>query len=76
MEFELHFRNELKRLTINVDGEVKPMRRYDVCKILDCTMPTLTSKIRNPGTLTVNDITKLNNAGFEINRVIYSLTNN
>jgi len=58
----------MKRLDLNKDK---------VCKqILSCSNPTLNTKLRNPGTLTVNDITKLNNAGFEINRIIYSLTNN
>ncbi len=66
MEFELHFRNELKRLKI---------KRYHVCEILACTMPTLKTKIENPGRFTVNDITKLNNSGFELNRIIYELKN-
>jgi len=66
MEFELHFRNELKRLKF---------KRYHVCEILACTMPTLKTKIENPGRFTVDDITKLNNSGFELNRIIYELKN-
>jgi len=38
-------------------------------------MPTLKTKIENPGRFTVNDITKLNNSGFELNRIIYELKN-
>ena len=75
MEFELHFRSELKRLKVNINGELKPMKRYHVCEILSCTMPTLKTKIENPGRFTVNDITKLNNSGFELNRIIYELKN-
>tara|TARA_R100001369_G_scaffold18215_1_gene33673 strand:- start:130 stop:330 length:201 start_codon:yes stop_codon:yes gene_type:complete len=66
MEFELHFRSELKRLKI---------KRYNVCEILACTMPTLKTKIENPGRFTVDDITKLNNSGFELNRIICELKN-
>jgi hypothetical protein len=33
-------------------------------------MPTLKSKIENPGRLTVDDINKLKNSGFDINRLI------
>lgn len=66
MIFELHFRNELKRLKF---------KRYHVCEILNCTMPTLKTKIENPERLTVGDITKLNNSGFELNRIIYELKN-
>ena len=61
MIFEIHFRNELKRLGL---------KRYQICTILGCTMPTLKSKIENPGRLTVDDITKLKNSGFDVNRLI------
>ena len=53
MIFEIHFRNELKRLKF---------KRYQICTILGCTMPTLKSKIENPGRLTVDDINKLKNS--------------
>ena len=66
MEFELHFRKELKRLKF---------KRYHVCTLLNCTMPTLKNRIENPGKFTVDDITKLNNSGFELNRIIYELKN-
>ena len=61
MEFELHFRKELKRLKF---------KRYHVCTLLNCTMPTLKNRIENPGKFTLDEITKLNNSGFDIKRLI------
>lgn len=54
--FEWHFKQELQRLK---------MKRFDVCKILDCTMPTLKSRVENPGSITINEMNKLVNAGFD-----------
>ena len=39
-EFEIHFINEIKRLHI---------RKLDVLECLDITLPTLNSKIKEPG---------------------------
>ena len=49
MIFELHFRKELKRLNL---------KRYQICTILGCTMPTLKTRIENPGRFTVDEIKK------------------
>jgi|TARA_R110002020_G_scaffold152238_1_gene329985 hypothetical protein len=61
MIFELHFRNELKRLNF---------KRYHVCTILGCTMPTLKTRIENPGSFTVDEVKKLENSGFDVKRLI------
>ena len=61
MIFELHFRKELKRLKL---------KRYHICGILGCTMPTLKNRIENPGRFTVAEIKKLTDYGFDLNRLI------
>lgn len=55
--FQNHFRAELKRLNF---------KRKDVCQILDCTMPTLKARIDSPGTFNLNEISKLENVGFNL----------
>ena len=64
--FEREFNVELTRLKI---------KRYDVCEILKCTMPTLKSRLKNPGTFTLNEINNLKECGFELN-YIYEYENN
>ena len=59
--FEIHFRRELKRLKL---------KRYNICKILSCTMPTLKNRIENPGRFTVAEVKKLENSGFDVKRLI------
>ena len=59
--FEIHFRRELKRLQL---------KRYHICSILSCTMPTLKNRIENPGRFTVAEIKKLTDYGFDLNRLI------
>ena len=49
------FINDLKRLRY---------KRYDVCSMLQCTMPTLKSRINNPETFTINEIVVLKDNGF------------
>lgn len=61
MIFELHFRKELKRLKL---------KRYQICGILGCTMPTLKNRVENPGRFTVDEIKKLENHGFNVSRLI------
>ena len=61
MIFELHFRKELKSLKF---------KRYQICTILGCTMPTLKTRIENPGRFTVDEIKKLENNGFNVSRLI------
>tara|TARA_R110000803_G_scaffold65875_3_gene127150 strand:+ start:565 stop:762 length:198 start_codon:yes stop_codon:yes gene_type:complete len=45
--FEQTFKNEMKRLNL---------KRYDVCALLNCTMPTLKSRLKNPMTFTIAEI--------------------
>lgn len=59
--FEIHFKAELKRLNL---------KRYDVCKLLDCTMPTLKSRLQNPESFTVGEILILENVNFNLLSII------
>jgi len=54
--FKYYFEKDLKKLGL---------KRYTVCEMLDCTMPTLSSRLSNPGTFTVKEIKKLAQEGFE-----------
>jgi hypothetical protein len=54
--FENLFKDELKSLKL---------KRYDVCEILKCTMPTLKSRIQNPDTFTISELNILRDCGFE-----------
>jgi len=54
--FKYHFDEDLKKLGL---------RKYTVCKILSCTMPTLQSRLNRPGTFTVQEIKTLKNNGFD-----------
>jgi hypothetical protein len=58
IRFEIYFRKELKRLGFKMSR---------VCDILQCTPPTLKSRINNPGQFTIQEIQKLQAAGFEMN---------
>jgi len=55
MYIEKAFKDDLKRLRL---------RRYDVCEILECTMPTLKSRILKPETFTINELVVLKENGF------------
>jgi hypothetical protein len=60
--FKYYFDDDLKKLGL---------KRYVVCEMLKCTMPTLQSRLNNPGTFTVNEIKTLKDNGFEsMNRLI------
>jgi hypothetical protein len=60
--FRYYFDEDLKKLGL---------KRYVVCEMLKCTMPTLQSRLNNPGTFTVNEIKTLKDNGFEsMNRLI------
>ena len=60
--FKVHFDEDLKKLGL---------KRYVVCTMLKCTMPTLQSRLNNPGTFTVAEIKTLKENGFEsMNRLI------
>lgn len=54
---EKAFKGDLKRLRL---------KRYDVCEMLHCTMPTLKSRINKPETFTVNEIVLLKDNGFSL----------
>lgn len=54
--FKYYFDEDLKKLGI---------KKYIVCEVLNCTMPTLASRLKNPGTFTVDEINKLQEIGFE-----------
>ena len=58
--FENFFKEEMKRLGL---------KRYDVCSILECTMPTLKSRLQNPENFTVNEISILLDKGFNLSRL-------
>ena len=59
--FETHFKAELKRLNL---------KRYDVCELLNCTMPTLKSRLQNPESFTVGEIIILQNSDFNLLGII------
>lgn len=59
--FENNFKAEMKRLNL---------KRYDVCKLLDCTMPTLKSRLTNPETFTISEVLILKHSKFEIKTLI------
>ena len=59
--FENKFKAELKRLNL---------KRYDVCKLLNCTMPTLKSRLQNPDSFTIAEVTILSDAGFSISEIL------
>ena len=55
--FENYFKGEMKRLGL---------KRYEVCSILDCTMPTLKSRLQNPENFTISEISILLDKGFHL----------
>ena len=59
--FESHFKGEMKRLNL---------KRYDVCELLNCTMPTLKSRLQNPESFTVGEIIILQNSDFNLLGII------
>ena len=59
--FENKFKAELKRLNL---------KRYDVCKMQQCTMPTLKSRLQNPDSFTIAEVTILSVAGFAISEIL------
>jgi len=63
--FEQLFKAELKRLNL---------KRYDVCKILDCTMPTLKSRLQNPKNFTIGEIIILQENDFKLKQITKDLT--
>ena len=63
--FEQLFKAEMKRLNL---------RRYEVCKILDCTMPTLKSRLQNPKNFTIGEIIILQENDFKLKQITEDLS--
>jgi hypothetical protein len=61
MDFKNHFNSELKRLNLT---------RKMVCERLGVTIPTLRSRVNSPLSFTLNEISKLQSIGFNLNRLI------
>jgi hypothetical protein len=62
--FENNFKAEMKRLNL---------KRYDVCKLLNCTMPTLKSRLQNPKTFTIKEVQILQGAEFNLQGIELTL---
>ena len=62
--FETHFKAEMKRLNL---------KRYDVCNLLNCTMPTLKSRLKNPDTFTIGEVIILKKAEFDLTGISETL---
>jgi len=59
-EFEIEFIDDLRRLGL---------KKKDVAEKLEMTMPTLNSKIQNPDTLTVKDLSNLKELEFNLETI-------
>ena len=59
-EFEIEFIDDLRRLGL---------KKKDVAEKLEMTMPTLNSKIQNPDTLTVKDLSNLKQLEFNLETI-------
>lgn len=59
--FEQIFKVEMKRLNL---------RRYEVCKILNCTMPTLKSRLQNPKNFTIGEMIILQENDFKLPQIL------
>ena len=57
--FETKFKAEMKRLNL---------KRYDVCELLQCTMPTLKSRLQNPESFTIGEVIILQSADFNLSQ--------
>ena len=57
--FETQFKAEMKRLNL---------KRYDVCELLQCTMPTLKSRLQNPKSFTIGEVIILQSADFNLSQ--------
>jgi hypothetical protein len=62
--FESHFKGEMKRLNL---------KRYDVCELLNCTMPTLKSRLQNPESFTIGEVIILKKAEFDLTGISENL---
>lgn len=62
--FETKFKIEMKRLNL---------KRYDVCDLLNCTMPTLKSRLQDPKTFTIKEVIILKKSGFDLSSISENL---
>ena len=62
--FEQHFKGEMKRLKL---------KRYVVCGLLNCTMPTLKSRLKNPKTFTIGEVLLLQGNKFNLGQITENL---
>ncbi len=62
--FETKFKSEMKRLNL---------KRYDVCELLNCTMPTLKSRLQQPETFTISEVIILKKAEFDLSSISENL---
>jgi hypothetical protein len=44
------------------------LKRYDVCELLQCTMPTLKSRLQNPESFTIGEVIILQSADFNLSQ--------
>jgi len=62
--FEQQFKEQMKLLNL---------KRYDVCKILKCTMPTLKSRLQKPETFTLAEVYLLQQNNFKMSGINVTL---
>ena len=62
--FEQEFKAEMKRLNL---------KRYEVCSLLSCTMPTLKSRLKNPKTFTIGEVLLLQRNEFSLRQITENL---
>tara|TARA_R110000823_G_scaffold309869_1_gene434424 strand:- start:16220 stop:16417 length:198 start_codon:yes stop_codon:yes gene_type:complete len=62
--FEQLFKAEMKRLNL---------KRYDVCKLLSCTMPTLKTRLQNPENFTIGEVILLKKTNFNLTGISENL---
>tara|TARA_R110000772_G_scaffold65396_2_gene145956 strand:- start:61 stop:258 length:198 start_codon:yes stop_codon:yes gene_type:complete len=62
--FEQLFKAEMKRLNL---------KRYDVCKLLSCTMPTLKTRLQNPENFTIGEVILLKETNFDLTGISENL---
>ena len=67
-----------KEKALKDDKKSLRLRRYYESEILECTMPTLKSRIYKPETFTVNELMLLRDVGFDklINNILKYMNKN
>jgi len=49
------------------------LKRYEVCGLLNCTMPTLKSRLKNPKTFTIGEVLLLQGNKFNLGQITENL---